>query len=135
MSTDLLRKRNRSLLVGDPNSSLSLFTMVDTSPRHPLPQLPAVDLWMLHEALAPAGEGHALNMRTAAHPWAMDLLPLVVGPLVPDEIAQKLSEPRRKSSFDYANARGIYFTRKTSKTIINNNLYYNDQLALVIFLA
>lgn len=97
------------------NSCLSLFTMVDTSPRHPLPQLPAVDLWMLHEALAPAGEGRGLNMRTAVHHWAMDLLPLVVGLLVLDEIARKLSEPRRKSLSDYANARGIYSTRKTSK--------------------
>lgn len=101
--------------MGGRNSCLSLFTMVDTSPRHPLPLLPAVDLWTLHEALAPAGEGRALNMRTAAHHWAMDLLPLVVGPLVLDEIAQKLSELRRKSLSDYANARGIYFTRKAPK--------------------
>lgn len=110
VSTGLPKKHSRNLLVVDRSFFLSWFIMVDTSPQRPPRQLLAADLLTHREVLA--GEGPELNMRTVAHLWVTAPLLNAVDLLVLDATAQKLSEPRRRSSCDYVTGPGICFIHK-----------------------
>jgi hypothetical protein len=55
---------------------------------------------------------------------------VLADPSVPDETALKLSEPRRKSSFDYVSEPGTYFTHRQPQTIIHNN-FLNTYRAII----